>query len=226
MATILTYADIARAAYKKPVAFYPEGHLIQGWNVKQEDWEDGSVLLGNGFQGGVFQSNDEIIVGFAGTKNVGSDITADARIALNILPNQCTSAFKMMKRAFEIAKGRPVSCVGHSLGGALAQVMGVWCGVPFVTFNAPPMKNALRAAKVNIAKPHMMMRTRGKSVNADGINFRVDGDIVSAAGLKHVGRVITLKKKSGFCSHFMDICYELIESDPRYRGMSPLDLSA
>ena len=82
MATILTYADIARAAYKKPVAFYPEGHLIQGWNVKQEDWEDGSVLLGNGFQGGVFQSNDEIVI--PATLRVQSDNTNDRSYKISL----------------------------------------------------------------------------------------------------------------------------------------------
>lgn len=100
MVTILQYAEIANAVYEKAVAFHPDGHLIRGWTMQREDWEDGSILLGNGFQGGIYQSETDVVVGFAGTKHlVGSDISADARIATNILPNQCTSAYKMVLRA-------------------------------------------------------------------------------------------------------------------------------
>ena len=62
---------------------------------------------------------------------------------------------------------------GHSLGGGLAQIMGVWEEVPFVTFNAPAMKNA-KAANINIFKPMMMIRTL-KAQSADdtaGVDFK------------------------------------------------------
>jgi hypothetical protein len=228
MATILEYADIARAVYEKQVAYYPKGHLLPGWSIRTEDWENGSTIFGNGFQGGIYQSETEVVLGFAGTKNAVSDISADARIAFNILPNQCTSAFHMACRAQEILKGRTLTATGHSLGGALAQVIGAWCGIPFVTFNAPPMKNAMRTAKINLVKPQMMMRSHGKDLDtAVGINFRVDGDWVSGAGMKHIGPVITLPKTGqGILSHFMDICYDLIKSHEKYRSCTIMELCA
>ncbi len=228
MATILEYADIARAVYQKPVSFYPQGHLLQGWTIKNEHWEDGSLLFGNGFQGGIYQNDTEVILGFAGTKNFGSDLSADMRIGLNILPNQASSAYKMAKRAIEILGSRKLSATGHSLGGGLAQIIGVWCNIPFVTFNAPPMKNALRAAKGNIAKPQMMARTLNSDIGkAQGVNFRVEGDSVSWLGLDHVGKVITLPKTNGgFMSHFMDICYDLIKQHDTYPNKTLMEMCA
>ena len=51
----------------------------------------------------------------------------------------------MIAKAEEVAgdSAKPVSIVGHSLGGALAQIMGYRFGHPFVTFNAPGMKGNL-----------------------------------------------------------------------------------
>ena len=217
MAKCQTYAEIAQAVYQKQPAPHPVGHMIKGWQIKQEHWENGTEI-GNGFQGGIYQNDAEVIVGFCGTaigtRSTFSDLSADARIALNILPNQCSSAYRMTERAKEILNGRKLSVTGHSLGGALAQVIGVWSGVPFVTFNAPPMKNALRMAKVNIVKPQMMMRSRGKSVDdVMGINFRVEGDIVSAAGMKHVGKVITMDQSwyAVKTSHFMTKCLSFLQ---------------
>ena len=89
------------------------------------------------------------------------------------------------------------------------------------------MKNAMRTAKGNLFKPHMMMRSQGIDLDSvQGVNFRVDGDIVSWAGMSHVGPVITLPKTGGFASHFMDICYDLISGHTKYRSSTILELCA
>jgi putative lipase involved disintegration of autophagic bodies len=108
-----------------------------------KDWVTGT-WLGNGLQGGIYQNDEEVICAFKGTamgrppgQTIVADLTADLRLALGIIPNQAGGAYALVKTAQEIAKGRVVTATGHSLGGALAQVVGKWCNVPFVTFNAP-----------------------------------------------------------------------------------------
>jgi hypothetical protein len=93
--------------------------------------------------------------------------------------------------------------VGHSLGGALAQVLGYWCNRPFVTFNAPGMASVIGAAQWNLLKPEVLKRTweskkfRSSNGKARGINFRVARDLVGKFG-KHVGDVIVLKSEPAF----------------------------
>lgn len=223
MATCLDYAKIAFAAYfKGPNQYYedPAGHMVDDWTVQR--WESGT-FFGDGFQGGIWQSDRDVVVGCCGTNpeqkgKFLSDLSADLRIGFRILPNQCSSARKMVVAAKEMAAGRRVSVTGHSLGGGLAQVAGVWEGVPFVTFNAPAMKHVLKVAKVNILKPQMMLRTR-KAQSADetsGVNFRIAGDPVSIHGLAggHVGMVVDLRNATGGGAHGKGNCWQaVLETD-------------
>jgi len=228
MATCLDYAKIAYAAYfTGPGQYYedPPGHMVDDWSVQQ--WETGT-LFGDGFQGGIWQSNDDVVVGCCGT-NPGqkgkllSDLGADLRIGLRILPNQASSAREMVKAAKSIAAGRRVSVTGHSLGGGLAQVMGVWEEVPFVTFNAPAMKNVVKAANINVFKPMMMIRTlRAQSADDTvGVNFRIRGlgldgivrnDLVSAHGIAggHIGMVVDLPAASSTGAHGKNTCWQAV----------------
>lgn len=219
MATCLDYAKIAIAAYyKKPNQYYadPPGHMVDDWQVQK--WESGT-WYGDGFQGGIWCNSSDVVVGCCGT-NPGqkgkliSDLGADLKIGLRILPNQCSSARQMLKAAKQIANGRRISVTGHSLGGGLAQVVGVWEGVPFVTFNAPAMAHVIKAAHVNIFKPQMMLRTwKSKSaVDCPGVNFRIAGDLVSVEGLAgdHVGMVVDLPNATGGGAHGKGNCWQAV----------------
>ena len=84
--------------------------------------------------------------------------------------------------------------------------MGAWEEVPFVTFNAPAMKNVVRAANINIFKPMMMVRTLKAQSPDDtvgsgfpdfrglGLDGIVRNDLVSAHGVAggHIGMVVDL----------------------------------
>ena len=222
MATCLDYAKIACAAYYTSTDQYyaePPGHMVDDWGVQK--WEKGT-LFGNGFQGGIWQNDTDIVVGCCGT-NPGqygkflSDLSADLRITLRILPNQCSSARRMVKIAKSLARGRRVSVTGHSLGGGLSQVVAIWEGVPFVTFNAPAMKSAIQAAQFNIAKPQMMARTIKSAANIDntpGLNFRIDGDVVSTSLLGgHIGTIVRLPNPRALHSnsaHAKSNCWQAV----------------
>jgi putative lipase involved disintegration of autophagic bodies len=228
MVNCLDYAKIAFAAYFTGVSQYyedPSGHMVDDWTVQH--WETGT-LFGDGFQGGIWQSKTDVVVGCCGTNpgqkgTLVSGLGADAKIGLRILPNQCSSARQMVVKAKEIAGNRRVSVTGHSLGGGLSQVMGVWEQVPFVTFNAPAMKDVIRAANINVFKPMMMARTlKAKSPDESvGVNFRIRGlgsdgmvrnDKVSMEGVagEHVGMVVDLPAASSTGAHGKNTCWQAV----------------
>jgi hypothetical protein len=228
VATCLDCAKIAYAAYfTGPGQYYedPAGHMVDDWVV--QTWETGT-LFGDGFQGGIWQSESDVVVGCCGTnpKQTGkllSDLSADLRIGLRILPNQTSSARKMVRAAKEIAGGRRVSVTGHSLGGGLAQSVAVWEEVPFITFNAPAMKHVMKAAKFNVFKPMMMRRTIASKSADDtaGVNFRIRGlgldgiirnDMVSSHGIAggHIGMVVDLPAASSTGAHGKNTCWQAV----------------
>ena len=209
MAAFKDYAAIAIAAYSKSVKPYPFGHMVKGYSCKI--WETGT-WFGNGFQGGVYENDREIIIGFCGTNpgssSFGQDLYADVKLALGSLPNQAGSGYKMVKQAAAISRGRPLSIAGHSLGGGLAQVVAVWCDLPFVTFNSPGMKTQIKLSAFNFMKPMHMARTlAAKSTEQiQGWNFRLKGDPVSAFGY-HVGSEVELDWVEGLGGkHGKDSC--------------------
>ncbi len=229
MATCLDCAKISSAAYHTATSQWdaqPPGHMVDGFTVQK--WETGT-LLGNGFQGGIWQNDRAIVVGFCGTNpdqkgKFGSDISADMRIGFKILPNQSSSARKMVIAAQGIARNRRIIVTGHSLGGGLAQVVGVWMNVPFITFNAPPMAGAMKVALGNIFKPMMMARTIKAQGVADtaGVNFVVPGDFVSSEWVdKHVGMVVELPRgDTGGSAHAMDTIYSALQGTD-WAGIDP-----
>ena len=189
MATIRDYLDIADAAYQND----PEGHVPNRWRVRKTET---ATWYGNGFQGSVFEGDEEVIVAFSGTKGGPmsapvSQSSANARIAVLVVPNMAGSAKKLVRWAEQNCGGKPVSIVGHSLGGALAQVVGAWSGRPFVSLNGPGMEAHLKASAFNVFKPRQMarsIRARRKAAPV-GLCLNVRGDFVGTYGKGYVGEV-------------------------------------
>ena len=210
MAKCLDYAKIASAVYHSGTNQYfadPPGHMVDDWDVQTFS---NAKLFGNGFQGGIWQNDTDVVVGCCGTslgnpQKAVQDVAADLKIAAHMIPNQAYNARKMVASAKSIAAGRrggrrvrSRSVTGHSLGGGLAQVVAVWESVPFVSFNAPPMKRVLKISKskFNILSPWKKKYTRGGQNIDDtsGINFRLFGDVVSKNPLgDHVGMLVALE---------------------------------
>jgi hypothetical protein len=110
------------------------------WQVRF--WQGGTDS--SGFQGIIIENANEAVCVFKGSQMKGPTIkddwlVNDVQIGLNRVPSQTASALAMVVAADEIKK--PLSITGHSLGGGLAQLIGYLHGLPFVTFNAPGMKN-------------------------------------------------------------------------------------
>jgi hypothetical protein len=175
------------------------------------------------FQGTVFCQNNQ-------TK--GGDLLADLQVALGglvgMLPQDCSAALRLFERTSAVYPNRQISFTGHSLGGGLAQVMGHWTGLPFVTFNAPGMWGDIQRSKVVfIWQPWHTGRSwvgtfkRGalaKQSASTGRNFRNVLDPVSAYGM-HYGPVTRFWRAGG---HFMTHITERLRKS-RWATVNPFD---
>jgi hypothetical protein len=202
MASISDYLNIADAVYSRDVATWSTAR----WKIQK--WET-ATWYGNGFQGGIFEDNKEVIVAFSGTMGGPltapiSQNTANARIGIYVIPNMAGSGQALVRWAERLNK--PISIVGHSLGGGLAQVIGAWSNHPFISFNGPGMARHLRASTYNFLKPRQMARSRHavKADDAVGLCFNIRGDFVAEWGKTHVGRVVALERIPGNQNHDLD----------------------
>jgi len=107
----------------------------------------------------------------------------DASIGAGRTPDRANDAIKYTQKMQAQYPRAFLLLSGHSLGGYLAQMCGLLCNLPFLTFNAPPalgswsgkLANGASAAKFRL-----------------GLNFRVNWDPVSKLSGSHVGPLETL----------------------------------
>jgi hypothetical protein len=201
----LDYAKMASRVYNIGNADHPDTYEVG--DHKADLFEEGMSwgATRTDFKGCVYVSHrfPEVVVAFQGTVlSKAGDLVADAQIAIGglvgMLPQYCGAALRLFDRTRAIYPDRAVSFVGHSLGGAIAQVMGHWTGMPFVTFNAPGMWGDIQKSKVILNwSPRNSLRSwqgtlkgplLAKHTATTGRNFRNILDPVSAYGL-HYGPV-------------------------------------
>ena len=120
----------------------PEWHVL---SVNGKDY----TSYASGFDGvayGLDSNNDgiyeEIVITYAGSQELIQDwIINDGQIAIGVTPAQSTDAlaFYAMVVGQYGSDDINISITGHSLGGALAQIVQSYFGNYTVTFNAPGM---------------------------------------------------------------------------------------
>jgi hypothetical protein len=159
----------------------------------------------NGFQAAAFQAGNQIVVAFRGT-----DQRVDVGHDLMLGGGMNTSYFSAGEQfTARFANFAHVTVCGHSLGGAIAQVVANRMKLPMVTFNAPGV-GVIASREVFEASPLMTVaRTGGMAASAvmhpmqayrdmrsafnvvKGLNICLEGDVVSRIGL-HYGEVIRI----------------------------------
>jgi hypothetical protein len=192
MATLLELALIADAVYGQAEGGNDSQKELakNGWTcpsamqVNDSSVFSGGSLTSSGFQGRVFLSKDgkEAVVAYKGTKpSQVSDLVADMKLAMGFVPTQAKDALKATVDWTKQLGSKKFLITGHSLGGALAQVVGLQTGINFVTWNAPGMQNqskGLSSSQSSTGKP-------GK-----GLNLRTGGSFAPIAALgTHIGEV-------------------------------------
>jgi hypothetical protein len=153
--------------------FDPKNDDRMGW-AKEGDAGGGS--------GGIYKYNNgdnQFILSFRGSKGDKDWKVDDVQIAFNKTVDRASDCIKYARQLQWQYPKAFILVVGHSLGGFLAQVVGVECDMAFITYNAPPAGRALSGvpAAQNFKK---------------GVNLRVNWDPVSRAPGRHIGPLITI----------------------------------
>jgi hypothetical protein len=165
------------------------------------------------FQGAAFSSGNHVIIAFKGTNSPG-DAATDLKLAVGMNTTQYASAATFLGTV--PLTGKTVWLCGHSLGGAIAQIIGNRYRLPFATFNAPGVglisRNvdemawtlfgtaALRTAGTiasAVRHPFQAAQDAGAVFNrVRGINFRLGKDVVGCVGV-HYGDVVEIPYSGG-----------------------------
>jgi pimeloyl-ACP methyl ester carboxylesterase len=188
-------------------AVYNDNPEVAGWVCPSHQRASGRW---DGFQAATFTKGGITVIAFRGTAQ-GMDVGADARLGIGM-----NTAYFSEGEAYAAAAAAPgdnIYVCGHSLGGAIAQVVANRGGYKMVTFNAPgvavfasrnlykttPVMQVVRiggALVSTFTNPQQTWRDVKSSFRAvRGINIRLTNDAVSSMGV-HYGKVVTISGPS------------------------------
>ena len=183
-------------------AVYDTLPAVQGWARQSSQVASSSF---NGFQAAAFTGGGVTAIVFRGTAQA-MDAVADLKLGTG-MNSTYFSAGESFAAAFP--PGDNVYVTGHSLGGAIAQVVANRGGYKMVTFNAPGVAvfasrnmgdatlgmTAVRTAGMlasTVRHPMQAYRdVRSAFHSVRGLNIRLSGDAVSQMGV-HYGELVTI----------------------------------
>jgi pimeloyl-ACP methyl ester carboxylesterase len=213
-------------------AVYDDSPSVSGW--RRTAFQPSGSGLTDAFQGAAFSRGAEVVFALKGTSG-GRDVVADIKLATGMNTYQYTSAREFVLRYQGLNAGS-ISLCGHSLGGAIAQIIGNRQNLSFVTFNAPGVglfSRNLGETAATLATGSAALRTAGTIASAimhpvqaardaaavftvvRGANFRLGSDLVGSTGV-HYGRVIEIPYGGGamdvLAKHKMASMIEALET--------------
>jgi pimeloyl-ACP methyl ester carboxylesterase len=211
MATGLEYAKIADIVYSTNPQFTDPP--LTDWHRVEGGFHQSTAAFTGAFQGVALSKGAEVVIAFKGTATDGSttkrDVLADFMLGFGMNTSHYTRATEFVTSVLGRGFSR-ISLCGHSLGGAIAQVMGNRFRLPFVTFNAPGvalLSRNLDEVAQTFQTGTAKLRAVGAAASAlvhpvqavqdavalfhrtRGANLRLPGELVSRVGV-HFGRVI------------------------------------
>lgn len=124
---------------------------IYSYDIKKHTLPKGYDLIGispmdNGFYACVVKKENDITIVFRGTEGWKdkNDLKDDVRMWAKGWPKQADSALDLYDYVCHEYPGCNVTVTGHSLGGSLAQIVGVLRNTIAVTFNAYGTKQIIK----------------------------------------------------------------------------------
>lgn len=199
--SVMTLAQLSKDVYNNPSDQQgaPDGNMTKlPYNEKGAE----------GFQASVYfnSTTNQIVVAVRGTKdgklsahpgaawkNTAADIALTPNGELNpLLTSYVEQLSKLVLTVSQDHPGIPVTLTGHSLGGAVAQIVGAIKNVDTISFDAPGSSNLLfqkisdtqtlsQLVQANI--PNAVTTNSGLMKTAVNIvNYRLQGDVVSLSG--------------------------------------------
>lgn len=156
MVTEVEYALMAGRAYQSTRAEVNLFPSLVGWS---EPLNKREINTSTGFEASYFQRGNEIVISFAGTNPKdpifplpGPDIQANIGLATGVGSDQLRDAaiyYLNIQRQLQATNTTAViTFTGHSLGGGLAALMGVFFGKQAVTFDQAPFANSAEASLI------------------------------------------------------------------------------
>lgn len=142
MTTVIEYSLMAGASY---ISTRPDPNkfpIPQGWVIVTNPpyFRDDAT----GFEAAAFQNGTSIVISFAGTYDnplnplTNPDLQADIGLATGFGSAQLVQAAEYYLQVKAANPDATITLTGHSLGGGLAALIGVFFGVPATTFDQAP----------------------------------------------------------------------------------------
>lgn len=194
MPTVLTLANMCSDVYKNNSN--GSSHVI-GYTRIAREWKE------DNFYGAAYFAGQNGVIAFRGSDDLGDWTEANWSIAKDSIPvrqfNSARSCYTDAKKLLNEIECKNLIVTGHSLGGALAQLVAAAekTNVSSVSFNAPGVSKSTLNNQ-NFAQ----ICDQNKRI----LNFRFEGDIVSNFG-QHIGAPIktiraTREQNEKFLSKF------------------------
>jgi Ca2+-binding RTX toxin-like protein len=143
--TPIEYALMAGASYISTRPDINKFPVPQGWTpfFPVPDPSTPTFPTSAGFEAVSFTNGSEIVISFAGTYDQSAaDLFADAGLAMGGGSVQLTQAVDYYLQVKAANPNATITLTGHSLGGGLAALVGVFFGVPATTFDQAPFANS------------------------------------------------------------------------------------
>ena len=178
MATTIDYALMAGAAYRDTRADINRFPIPSGWNLISRNPQDDATgfeaaTFGNG---ATIATSTNIVISYAGT-NPNSLLDPDN--AANVGLATGTGSAQLVQAAeyyLQVKALNPnVTLTGHSLGGGLAALIGIFFGVPATTFDQAPFAQTARFKAIDLRN-----ELAGK-LDADGSRLYSDAALAPLA---------------------------------------------
>ncbi len=152
MATEIEYALMAGASYISTRSDINRFPAPQGWTEIAEFRRNDPS---SGFEATSFIKGTEIVISYAGTDpaDLLGDIAADIGLATGVGSTQLLQAAEYYLQVQAANPTATITFTGHSLGGGLAALMGVFFGKRAVTFDQAPFANS---AELNVLTPDVV----------------------------------------------------------------------
>ena len=131
-------ALMAGMAYRSTRAVINRFPLPAGWSEVPAS----HVELPSGFEAVSFTDGSRIVISYAGTGPGLSDWDANSGLALGLGSGQLREAALYYLEVKSANPGATISFTGHSLGGGLAALMGVFFDEQAITFDQAPFESS------------------------------------------------------------------------------------
>ena len=148
--------EMSKNVYENPPQDIKDWKVVKDIDYDNDGHNDDIIINSTtGFAATAYQNSEtgEVVIVYRGTdQEEFSDWENDIDICMDNIPSQYIEAEHFYNIISEHFSGKEISLTGHSLGGALAQLVGATTGAETVTFNSPGVVHLLDNIDPNLSQ--------------------------------------------------------------------------